>query len=90
MQIDINYKYVKNILNVFGKDGNEAFQKAFGPKERSFWDFTLSLIKKDPDKKVWDSVADRKWLEEYLLLFLNCDGVTKFTIDEWFNFLKNK
>ena len=90
MKIDINEKYEKNILNVFGYNGADKFYKTFNAKEATYWELALTLIKKRPENTIWDDTLDEDALSKFLKLFLSGRNVEPFTIDDWFKYMKSK
>lgn len=90
MKINISQIYEKNILNKYDETNREAFKKDFSPNQQEMWIFTLELIKDNFPQDSYDSISDKSYLEQYLEIHLSENGVEKFSLDEWFNYLKSK
>lgn len=90
MKINIIDIYKKNIEEVYNDLNKEKYQKDFTAKEREMWQFTLELGKDNFPKQTYDSILDRKYLSEYLDLYLSNSQTIQFSIDEWFKFLSSK
>lgn len=92
MTININEIYKKNILYKYDYRNRDEFEKAYNSKERHMWNFTLALLKDMPDRHFYDNenkkdIADLEMNRE---LFFDWCPPNDFTIEDWFNYLKNK
>ena len=92
MSINIEQKYIINVDKKYSGDNREQFRKDYTPKEQSMWFFTLMLLKKDPNRKIYDSEndEDNKWLTLSLNIISQMPEMEKFTIIEWFDFLSKQ
>jgi len=92
MKINIDKKYVTNILSKYDYKNKEAYEKAYTKKERDMWFFTLMMLKKDLDQVEYDSdnPKDVKWLNDNLALVLDFDEIDNFTLEEWFNYMASQ
>ncbi len=89
MKINIAEKYENNIVKKFHHNSFKSSTE-LSDKEKVMWTFTLWLLKDNWPKVVFDTKADRFYLSSYLSTFLTMDWSTKFTLDEWANYLSSK
>ena len=92
MKINIKQKYIANVDNKFNGENRDLYNKEYTSKQRSMWFFTLMLLKKDPERIIYDSEneMDLSWLELSMNVLSHMPDVEKFTIEEWFNFLNGQ
>ena len=92
MKIDIEQKYIINVDKKYSGDNREQFEIDYTFKERSMWFFTLMLLKKDPERKIYNSENedDNRWLNLSLDIISQMPDMEKFTIIEWFDFLSKQ
>ncbi len=92
MKINIDKKYVTNVLSKYDYTNKDEYEKAYSKKERSMWFFALLMLKKDVDVDVYDSdnPKDVAWLQRNLNIAVHIEGVEKFTLKEWFEFLSTQ
>ena len=92
MRINLDKKYITNVLSKYDYTNKDEYEKACTKKERSMWFFALLMLKKDVDVDVYDSdnPKDVAWLQRNLNIAVHIEGVEKFTLKEWFEFLSTQ
>jgi len=89
MKINISEIYSKNISNLNLGMYPDIFKSLYTKKEQEMWEFTLELLKYNNQTKEYDESFIDEYLVKFHNLYLeNCEN--KFSLQEWFNFLKTK
>ena len=86
MVVNIKEKYDANIHNKYSSLEDPKFVNAYNLTEQGMWSFTLSLLRTNPKKDLYDNIKDERELTQRLEVFKLAEDVD-FSIDAWFDFM---
>ena len=89
MKINLDEKFKNNIVK---KYGNESFENddSLSEKEKEMWTIVLWMLKDNYPNVIFDTESDRDYLEGCVNIFVSGECLTKFTYEEWVDYLSSK
>ena len=89
MKINLDEKFKNNIVK---KYGNESFENddSLSEKEKEMWTIVLWMLKDNYPNVIFDTESDRGYLEGCVNIFVSGECLTKFTYEEWVDYLSSK
>ncbi len=89
MKINLAEKFKENIEKKFGDKSFDEMD-TLSAKENAMWRLVFWLLKDNYPQEVFDTEAQKEYLEDYLDLFFSAIKEKPFTLKEWEDFLVSK